>query len=154
MAMDVAGPSRIAPLAHCHTRTVRRRALEAGLVEPADPVRQFVTHEDGTTTIRYTSTAPPVSSLSDAALDTAVASILEVFPDFGQRMLMGHLRAQGHRVPQDRIAESYVRVNGGPGIFNGHRIVRRVYRVPGPNSLWHHDGQHGKLFSASYLSAS
>jgi len=27
------------------------------------------------------------------------------------------------------------------------RIRHRVYSVPGPNSLWHHDGQHGKFFN-------
>jgi hypothetical protein len=31
-------------------------------------------------------------------------------------------------------------------IFERIRIRRREYRVLGPNSLWHHDGQHGELF--------
>jgi hypothetical protein len=29
-------------------------------------------------------------------------------------------------------------------VFEHIRIWRRVYSVPGPNSLWHHDGQHGE----------
>jgi transposase InsO family protein len=28
-------------------------------------------------------------------------------------------------------------------MFGARRIQRRVYSVPGPNSLYHHDGQHG-----------
>lgn len=144
-ALDLQGPTRIAQLLNCSARSVRRRALELGLVLPGPPVRQEVVQDDGTTAVQYTSSSAPVSTLSDADLDLLIASILETFPDFGQHMIGGHLRSQGHRVPRERIAASYVRVHGAPGVFGGRRIARRVYRVAGPNSLSHHDGQHGML---------
>jgi hypothetical protein len=31
-------------------------------------------------------------------------------------------------------------------VFQRITIRRRTYHVPGPNSLWHHDGQHGSFF--------
>lgn len=58
-------------------------------------------------------------------------------------MIRGRLKAAGFNVPMDRIAGAYLRVHGAPGIFGGRAIHRRVYSVPGANSLWHHDGQHG-----------
>lgn len=39
-ALDLRGPTHIAPVLGCSARTVRRRALEAGLVAPAAPVFQ------------------------------------------------------------------------------------------------------------------
>ena len=45
----------------------------------------------------------------------------------------------------DGVVESYLRVIGPPNNqFGNRRIERRVYSVPGPNTLWHHDGQHGR----------
>jgi hypothetical protein len=46
---------------------------------------------------------------------------------FGRRMITGHLRDQGHRVPVDRITQSYLRVHGTPGVFGDPQIE---YRVP------------------------
>lgn len=84
--------------------------------------------------------------MSDEELDTAVSAILISFPKFGRRMIHGHLKSQGHNVPEDRIRASYIRVHGVPAAFGPHRRVkRRVYSVPGPMSLVHHDGQHGTL---------
>ena len=62
-------------------------------------------------------------------------------------MIFGRLKAAGHHVPVERIAASYLRVRGTPGSFSGRTIHRRVYKVAGANSLWHHDGQHGKYSS-------
>ena len=64
-------------------------------------------------------------------------------------MLHGYLRAKGYRVPIKRISSSYLRVHGTPAAFGSRQIERRVYSVPGVNSLWHHDGQHGKLIMCS-----
>jgi hypothetical protein len=91
----------------------------------------------------YTSTSAPVSTISDADLDSLLASILQTFPNFGRRMLKGRLRVLGHRVPRERIAASYLRVHGSPGSFGGCFIHRKPYLVAGANSVWHHDGQHG-----------
>lgn len=65
-------------------------------------------------------------------------------------MIYGHLHSNGHRVPRERIAAAYIRVHGTPGTFAGRRIHRKVYNVAGPNSLWHHDGQHGKSLFVTF----
>ncbi|KAK7020023.1 hypothetical protein R3P38DRAFT_3318934 [Favolaschia claudopus] len=77
-------------------------------------------------------------------LDAKLTSILEVFPDFGRRMLIGRLK--GHHVPRSRIAESYLRVHGAPGRFGLVRFkivihcfingnTRLVTGIPSNNNL-------------------
>jgi hypothetical protein len=73
--------------------------------------------------------------------------ILEIFPTFGRRMIAGHLRQLGHRVPTSRIRDSYYRVHGPPVSYSNTATGRQPYQVAGPNSLAHHDGQHGKHLS-------
>jgi hypothetical protein len=150
-ALNLRGTTHLAALFNCAPRTIRRRALEYGLVEPGAPVYTDTPRTDGTIVRTYASTSRPVSVLTDEELDTVLTSILEVFPDFGRRMLIGRLKAAGHHVPRARIAASYLRVHGSPGRFGVRFIHRRPYNVAGANSLWHHDGQHG--MSPSYLFA-
>lgn len=144
-ALGIRGPTGLAPAIGCHPKTIRRRALENGLVHAGAPVYQDTSLPDGTIQCTWTSSAPAISRISDdySALDFEVAGILELFPRFGRAMIAGVLQARGYRVPRDRIEASYRRVHGSPAIFGDRRIIRRVYSVPGVNSLWHHDGQHG-----------
>lgn len=137
------GPSGLAEIFHCSSRTVRRRALDHGLVIPGAPVYRDVTDDTATTTRHYSSTTGLVSTLSDNELDDVISNILNIFPTYGHRMLIGSLNAMGHNVPSTRIAASYIRVHGAPATFSDRRIQRRKYSVPGPMSLVHHDGQHG-----------
>lgn len=142
-ASPLRGPVHLAPLLHCSSRTVRRRQLEQGLAQPAPPVYQDTLQEDGSTARIWTSTTAPSSAISDNELDQQLITILQLFPKFGRRMITGYLRSKGLRVPRSRIRSSYIRVHGAPPVFGDRRISRRVYHVPGVNSLWHHDGQHG-----------
>ncbi|KAK6995657.1 hypothetical protein R3P38DRAFT_2567154 [Favolaschia claudopus] len=144
-ALALRGPSHLEEVFGVGARTIRRRALEYGLVEPGEPVYTDTPQEDGSISRTYTSTSAPVSTISDDELDSLLASILETFPNFGLRMLKGRLRNLGHRVPRDRIAASYLRVHGSPGAFGARFIHRTPYTVAGANSLWHHDGQHGLI---------
>ncbi|KAJ7572202.1 hypothetical protein C8J56DRAFT_1009167 [Mycena floridula] len=57
----------------------------------------------------------PHTPISDDSLDNIIRGLQGHFRRAGVRMLDGYLRTLG----------------------------RRGYTVPGPNSLWHHDGQHG-----------
>jgi len=59
-------------------------------------------------------------------------------------MLDGMLRNLGHRIPRERIWQSLIRIDPVHQVFDRIQIHRWVYSVPGPNSLWHPDGQHGK----------
>jgi hypothetical protein len=147
VSVPLRGSTHIAAIVGCSARTVRRRGLEQGLVEAGPPVYVDFANEDGTTTRFWTSSTSGVSNLSDDDLDTLTARILETFPNFGRRMIDGHFRHLGHRVPRRRLQASYTRVHGPPlGAFGPRQIHRRVYKVPGPNSLCHHDGQHGTCF--------
>ncbi|KAJ6477881.1 hypothetical protein C8R47DRAFT_984653 [Mycena vitilis] len=141
-ALDLRGTTHLARVFNCSSRTVRRRALAYGLALPGAPVYTDTSRPDGTVARTYSSTTRAMSTLTDEQLDTLLVSMLEVFPDFGRRMLMGRLKAAGHHVPRDRITASYLRVHGAPGRFGLRLIHRRPYTVAGANSLWHHDGQH------------
>jgi hypothetical protein len=149
-ALTMRGPSGIAPVLlvdgkEICARTVQRRALDYDLVEPGHPVFVTVAQEDGTTARVHQPTTAARSDLSDEELDRIVMSILEVFPNFGRRMLAGRIASMGHSVTRERINDSYVRVHGPSSALFAHRAIhRRTYHVAGANSLWHHDGQHGK----------
>ncbi|KAK7037429.1 hypothetical protein VNI00_011180 [Paramarasmius palmivorus] len=137
------GPTHLAPVFGCSSRTIRRRALDHNLVEPCPPV--YVEFEDPETGERlrfYKSSTAPMSTLADDELDTVITHILEIFPAFGRRMIDGHLQHLGHRVPRERIRASYERVVGSQAHLTAREVQRQRYRVAGPNALWHHDGQH------------
>ena len=147
-ALDIrGGTTSLGTVFGCAPRTVRRRALELGLVEPGPPVYVDYVDPDGLVTRIYRSSTRAASDIDDEELDRIMASILQVFPSLGRRMIDGHLRYLGHAIPRPRLQASYARVHGAPSTgFGPRRIQRRVYNVAGPNSLWHHDGQHGKKY--------
>lgn len=111
-ALELRGPTGIAPEVGVFSRTVRRNALRVGLVEPGAPVFQTQVNEQGVVQIIHRSTAPPISDISDEELDQLLASTLETFPRFGRRMIRGDLKSQGYRIPGERITTSYLRVHG------------------------------------------
>ncbi|KAJ6552901.1 hypothetical protein B0H19DRAFT_899411, partial [Mycena capillaripes] len=103
--LELRGPTGLAPVADVSSRTIRRRALEYGLVEPAAPVYTETIDEATGEVIRmYTSsTTGPVSMIADDDLNQLMHLILEIFPTFGRRMIAGNLRGLGHRVPTSWI---------------------------------------------------
>ncbi|KAK7051514.1 hypothetical protein VNI00_004488 [Paramarasmius palmivorus] len=149
--LELRGPSGLADTFQCSARTVNRRARDYGLVEPGAPV--YVEYDDAETGQRVRLYHPhgggqrssSATTLSDDDLDKVIAHILKIFPMFGRRMILGHLRHLGHSVPRERVRASYERVQGMPAGMIHRRIHRRVYRVAGPNALWHHDGQHNLI---------
>lgn len=144
-ALVLRGPKGIAPVIACSTQTIRRRALELGLGAPARPVSQATTMPNGDVTRTYNSrTLAPPPTISDDALDALVLDVLTVFPAFGRSMLAGHLTSQGLSVQRERLRAAYIRVHGSPVAWGNRIVDRRRYNVPGANSLWHHDGQHGQ----------
>ena len=77
------------------------------------------------------------SAISDQELDAVVSEILLEFPKAGEVMLNGHLRSKGIHTQRAKLR----------GSIRGHRMIssrirRRSYSVPGPNYLWHVDGNH------------
>lgn len=155
--MSVGGPTFMGELLDVSPRTVRRRALEQGLVEPGDPVYVDTVEENGDLTRTYTSSSAQSRNrnqggLTNEQLDIIMSQLLELFPTFGRRMIDGYFSAHGHHIPRSRLEQSYNRVHGpSTATFGARRIRRRVYNVSAFNSLWHHDGQHGKCYQFSMV---
>ena len=80
---------------------------------------------------------------SEENLRDAVTSIKQEFPNSGEIMVQGHLRAQGINVQRSRIRAT-IRDVDPQGVRARQRLqIRRgVYSVPCPNYLWHVDGNH------------
>ncbi|KAJ3965215.1 hypothetical protein EV361DRAFT_974035 [Lentinula raphanica] len=151
-------------------RTVRRALLVHGIASPGNaPVAptQDENENDGTTdnlldprlsipntlpievqtaagSIRYSSSTRRHSNIVNDDLDSLIRLLRSYYPRAGIQMFHGMLRSLGHIVPYERIRHSLIRVDPVHRVFERIRIRRRVYSVPGPNSLWHHDGHHCK----------
>ena len=95
----------------------------------------------------------PLSNVSDSDLDAEIRRIHEDgFNRAGVTVLHGLLLSIGLRVSRERIRRSLLRVDPENRIFRAQPIRRRAYNVPGPNAIWHHDGQHGRfIISLTYL---
>lgn len=85
------------------------------------------------------------SRITDDELDHLIEEILVQSPNTGYRMMSGYLLSRGHRVQQQRIREGMIRADPEGVIrrtLNLSVISRRQYSVPGPQALWHVDGNH------------
>lgn len=62
----------------------------------------------------------------------------------GSEAVRAQLRAEGILVQRCRVRSSMHRVNPRAAALRAmcQRLRRRSYRVAGPNSLWHLDGNH------------
>lgn len=110
----------IAEILGCSAKTVHRRIVQFGM-------NQFV----------------KFSEISSSQLDDLVTDFVSNFPTAGLKSLAGHLSGLGHRIQRFRIRESMYRVDPWGVQQRSRRLLhRRRYRVPGPNSLWHIDGNH------------
>ena len=89
------------------------------------------------------SVARRYADINDAELDRTVLEIKRGFPDAGYSMMDGLLRSRGIIIQRHRIRLSVARVDPiGVAERWATSIPRRVYRVSGPNALWHVDGNH------------
>lgn len=136
--MEYRGPKGIADALGVSARTVRRRILEYGLDEARPPA--FTMQDNHRIYSRPVSRCTPIT---DITLDSVLHDALEIFPNFGTRMLKGYLKTLNYNIPWERISSSLERINGAPGVFGPRRLHRRVYQVPGPNALWHGDANLG-----------
>ncbi|GES90881.1 uncharacterized protein LOC114531207 [Rhizophagus clarus] len=85
----------------------------------------------------------PYSSLLDDNLDVVVRRLKQENPFSGIRILMGTLKSEDVRITRQRLQNSIRRVDAFRNISRAIRtITRRVYKVAGPNALWHIDGNH------------
>jgi hypothetical protein len=141
LSLDHEPSTQIAPVIRASTRTIARRAVEYGIRQPGAPVAVRTVDAEGNAHITYPGRTAR-HTLSDDEMDALMREALTIFPSFGRQMLDGFFKGRGHKVPRSQISASFLRVNGTGPEFGQPRIQRRVYRVAGPNSLWHHDGHH------------
>ena len=138
----------IANILGVHRCTVRHALLDYGLTQPLQ--NPFADDEssgnDGSQVVSYTR---PLSRISDVELDEEVRRIRdeEGFSRAGVTVLHGLLLTKGLQISRERIRCSLVRVDPDNRVFRSPPIRRRTYDVPGPNAIWHHDGQHGALIT-------
>lgn len=145
VASRLRGPTHLTSSFQCSARTIQRRQIEYGIREPQPPPRQRIVLQDGTVVVRHTSSTRPYSTMTDEELFAFMQACLIQFGNHGYQMADGYLRGQGYSVQRRRVNEAIYHIRGVPAFFGNRRVGRRVYRVKGPNSLWHHDGQHGEL---------
>lgn len=125
---------------------------DSDLLDPSGSINDVIPHtpqavEDQS--LYITSYTAPQSDITDGELDDLILRLRRHFRRAGISMLDGMLRRLGYRIPRERTRQSLIRIDPVHRIFQRIRIRRRVYNVPGPNSLWHHDGQHGILLETS-----
>jgi hypothetical protein len=143
----------ISSLINLSTRTIRRRQLELRLYNPGVAPAQRLLQADGTYDVVYNGQpGTRRNNFTEDEVDALVTSHLDIFPNFGRSMIIGSLLSSGQHLTREQLRASYNRLQGGPTqTFSDRRIHRRSYHVAGPNSLWHHDGQHGMCVMACRL---
>ena len=86
------------------------------------------------------------TDITDNHLDECIRRLRQTFPNSGISMMLGHLRSRNIYIQRHRIRASLVRIDPvGSSMRWLNSVARRVYSVPGPNSLWHIDGLHALI---------
>ena len=143
-ALGVCNKTRIGAALGCPSRTVRRCAIDHGLEKAGVSVFNAVIQPDGST-LRVWQVSGSIQNeeIDNNTLDHHVADALQALPESGCAMVMGNLKAKGIKVSHAQVQKSLEQVWRLPAQFGWRRLQRRVHSVPGVNSLWHHDGNHG-----------
>ncbi|XP_063964871.1 uncharacterized protein LOC129282611 [Lytechinus pictus] len=84
------------------------------------------------------------SAMSDNELDEVIIENLRGNTRLGPNAVMARLRGRGIMVQRQRVRDSMLRTDPEGAAERAMRpqLYRRRYRVTGPNSLWHLDGNH------------
>ena len=81
--------------------------------------------------------------VSDEQLCEEIRDVKTNHPNSGYRAVWSQLRSKGIKVPVHRVRLLCLRIDPvGVATRWMSTIERRTYRVAGPNSLWHIDGNH------------
>lgn len=133
-ALDIrGGTSSLGNVFGCAPRTVRRRALELGLVEPGPPVYVDYVDPEGHVTRIYRSSTRATSDIDDEELDKIMASILQVFPSLGRRMIMAILDTwdiQYHVLDSRHLMLVFMVHHRLDLVHDGYNVVFIMLQVP------------------------
>lgn len=147
--LELRGPENTAKILGCNTRTVRRRALDLGLVQPGAPVFTHETQPDGSVLKVYHRRKETHSA--DEEVYTAVDAVLRAYPEMGREKMIAAVKAEGVSATRRQVEAALLTLRGVSDPRKHRPIQRRVYTVPGSNYIWHHDGQHGMFFTRRNL---
>ena len=90
------------------------------------------------------------STISEDDLEKAISDIQFSHPNWGNRLMYGYLISIGIRIPFHRVREAQARMDPEGSFLRRLRFLnRRRYAVPGPQWLWHIDGNH-KLIRSDF----
>ena len=142
--LELRGPEGTAMFLGCSTRTVRRRALDLGLVCPGRPVFTYENQPDGTISKVYHRREEVHST--DEEVHIAVAALLETYPEIGREKMVAAVKVGGVSATRRQVEAALLMLRGPSNSKTRKPIQRRMYTVPGSNYMWHHDGQHGWYF--------
>ena len=92
----------------------------------------------------YTLQQNHFETLSDETLDRKVKDLVGENEKLGAEAVRARLLGSGFKVQRHRVRQSLVRINPEAAAQRAiaQSVTRRTYRVAGPNSLWHIDGNH------------
>uniref|UniRef100_A0A1X7TV74 Integrase catalytic domain-containing protein n=1 Tax=Amphimedon queenslandica TaxID=400682 RepID=A0A1X7TV74_AMPQE len=112
--------------------------MEESLME----LRRFVNHI--LRLVQYGLLGNNSRALSDQALDQLVQDTVTQHPYVGHCFVWGVICSQGYQVTRARVREVFRRSDpiGIALRWGSTAISRQPHTVPGPNSLWHIDGNH------------
>ena len=85
------------------------------------------------------------SCIDDDELDKTVESFLKDFPNTGYKRMKGFLTSINLKIQEERVRCAMRRVDPEGVILRtlqSRPVLRRTYKVAGPLSLWHMDGNH------------
>ena len=82
------------------------------------------------------------SRMSQADIEREVEHIKKDHPIAGEVMVQGHLTSRGLQVPRQAVRRAIHAVDPDGVEERKRKPIRRVYRNPFPNFVWHIDGNH------------
>ena len=82
------------------------------------------------------------TQMSEHDFDDLVSSIKADFPTAGEIIMAEILRSRGVYIQRGRLRDFIHRTDPFNTALRWHQLGRMPYSGPGPNSLWHIDGNH------------
>ena len=110
----------VASILGISVRTLRRRRTEFQM-PVSNPIGPRITY----------------SEINEEDLLNNVREIIDTLPDAGESYVIGSLRSRGIFIQRHRIRDAINKIDPvGRALRKSVSVLRRVYSVPAPNSLW------------------
>lgn len=111
--LELRGPESTGKLIGCSSRTVRRRALELGLVQPCAPVFTHEAQPDGSVSIVFHRRESVHST--DEEVYIGVSAVLGTYPDIGREKMLAAVKGQGVSATRRQVEAALLALRGPSG---------------------------------------